>query len=73
MPILIIVLLAVLVWMFLTYKARNRTHFCRWRENRSRDTPNGRYFVCVTCGIETFSENNLPPQICLKLQGNDAQ
>lgn len=62
-PILAVIVLA---WMFLTYKARVRTRNCRWRENRSKDTPEGRYFTCVTCGAETFRHDNLPPPVCLK-------
>lgn len=66
MPVLLLILLAVvLVWMALTFKARQRTRNCRWREDHTRDTPEGRYFICMTCGIETFSESNLPPQVCL--------
>lgn len=65
MPVLLILLAIVLIWMFLTFKARQRTRNCRWREDHNRDTPEGRYFICVTCGAETFSETNLPPQICL--------
>jgi hypothetical protein len=57
--------LVVLLWMFLTYKARMRTRNCRWREDHSRDTPEGRYFICMTCGVETFRPDYLPPPVCL--------
>ncbi|PWR01363.1 hypothetical protein DKT77_17525 [Meridianimarinicoccus roseus] len=60
--------LLVLLWMFLTYKARMRTRNCRWREDRSRDTAEGRYFVCMSCGVQTFRPDNLPPPVCLKPQ-----
>lgn len=69
MPLLLIVAIGVFVWMFLTYKARVRTRNCRWREDHSRDTPEGRYFICMTCGAETFSPDNLPPRVCLKRKG----
>lgn len=65
MPLLLILLVVVLVWMFLTFKARQRTRNCRWREDRTRDTPEGRYFLCVSCGAEHFSPTNLPPAVCL--------
>ena len=66
---MILPLLAVLVfaWMLLTYRARQRIRHCRWREDRSRDTPEGRYFVCMSCGAETFCPDNMPPRVCLKL------
>lgn len=64
--IFVVGFLIVLVWLMLTWKARARTRDCRWREDRSRDTPDGRYFICVTCGAETFCEDNLPPAICLR-------
>ncbi len=65
---MIIPILAVIVflWLFLTYRARQRTRFCRWRENRAKDTPEGRYFVCMNCGAETFREDGMPPPICLR-------
>ncbi|MGS4945033.1 hypothetical protein ACVDG3_06100 [Meridianimarinicoccus sp. RP-17] len=71
MPILLIVALGVFVWMLLTYRARQRTKNCRWREDRSRDTPEGRYFTCVSCGAETFSPDNMPPRVCLKPEGSE--
>lgn len=66
MPLLLILLVIVLVWMFLTFKARTRVRNCRWRENRAKDTPDGRYFVCMNCGKETFSPDNMPPRLCLQ-------
>jgi len=65
MPLLLLLLIVVLVWMYLTHKARMRTRNCRWREDRGRDTPEGRHFVCMTCGAETFREDALPPPVCL--------
>ncbi len=56
----------VLLWMFVTYRARMRVRNCRWRQNHSRDTPAGRYFICMNCGAETFEESNLPPPHCLR-------
>lgn len=69
MPVLLIVALGVILWMFVTYKARHRTRHCRWREDRSRDTTEGRYFICMSCGSDTFSPDNLPPRHCLKPEG----
>lgn len=63
LPILAVI---VFLWLALTYAARQRTRFCRWRENRARDTPEGRYFVCMTCGAETFRADGMPPPVCLK-------
>lgn len=66
MPLLLILLLIVLIWMFVTFRARQRVRDCRWRENHAKDTPDGRYFVCMNCGAETFSPDNMPPRICLR-------
>lgn len=63
--------IGVFVWMLVTYRARQRTKDCRWRENRSRDTPEGRYFICVACGAETVSPDNRLPRICLKPERRD--
>lgn len=65
MPALLILLAIVIAWMFLTFKARQRTRNCRWREDRNKDTPEGRYFICTHCGADTFCEGGQPPQICL--------
>ena len=66
MPLLLILATGVFVWMLVTYRTRQRTRNCRWREDRSRDTPEGRYFVCMSCGAETFSADNMPPRLCLR-------
>ncbi|OSP56191.1 hypothetical protein BV911_03920 [Pseudoruegeria sp. SK021] len=63
---MIIVLIVVLIWMFLTFKARQRTRDCRWRENHSKDTPEGRYFICMNCGAEQFAADGMPPPICYR-------
>lgn len=66
-----ILAICVFIWMLLTYRARQRTKHCRWREDRSRDTPEGRYFVCVSCGAETLRPDNMPPRSCLKTERPD--
>jgi hypothetical protein len=66
MPLVLILALIVFAWLFLTWKARARVRDCRWRENHARDTPDGRYFICMTCGAETFRQNNMPPPECLR-------
>lgn len=71
MPLILILALIVLVWLFLTFKARQRVRDCRWRENHEKDTPDGRYFVCMNCGVETFCPDNLPPVVCLKPEAHD--
>jgi len=65
MPLLLILAMGVFVWMLWTYRARQRTKHCRWRADRSRDTAAGHYFVCVSCGAETFCADNTPPAVCL--------
>lgn len=71
MVVMVILGAGVFTWMLLTYRARQRTKSCRWREDRSRDTPEGRYFICVSCGAETFSPDNMPPRICLNPERSD--
>lgn len=66
MPVLLLLAVGVFIWMLLTYRARQRTRFCRWRENRSRDTAEGRHFVCMACGAEAVSPDKRPPRTCLK-------
>lgn len=66
MVLALILLVVVLVWLFVTYRSRQRTHFCRWRENRAKDGPAGRYYICMACGAETFVKGERPPDTCLR-------
>ncbi|MEM8555492.1 MAG: hypothetical protein AAGF71_11800 [Pseudomonadota bacterium] len=65
MPILILLLLAVLIWMALTYGRRVATKDCAWRENHSKDNDKGRYYLCVYCGAVRY-ETNGAPKVCHK-------
>lgn len=67
-PVLAVI---VLLWLFLTYKARQRVRRCRWRQNRRFDTEAGRYFVCASCGAETRRADGRTPPVCLKPEGPD--
>ena len=66
MPLVLILAVIIVVWLLLTFKARQRVRHCRWRQNHARDTPDGRYFICMNCGAEQFQQDNLPPTICLR-------
>lgn len=63
MPIVILILLLTLFWMFVTFRARMRTRNCVWRENRSKDSARGRYYLCVYCGAVRY-ETRGPPKVC---------
>lgn len=65
MPIVLLLLLVVLVWMFVTFRARMAVRDCIWRENRSKDGPEGHYYLCVYCGAVRYEENG-PPKACYK-------
>jgi len=41
------------------------TRNCRWREDRTRDTGGQRYYHCISCGHEAFTNTGKPPKICL--------
>jgi len=60
---------AVLVWMAITWHARRRVRHCRWRADRSRDTSEDRYFVCVACGAERYVSGSGPPSVCARRTG----
>ncbi|MCA8879882.1 MAG: hypothetical protein KDA73_08000 [Rhodobacteraceae bacterium] len=66
MVLAIILFIVVVVWLFVTYQSRKRMKFCRWRENRGKDGPQGHYYVCMNCGAETFQTGEKPPSICLR-------
>lgn len=68
MPLLLILFLILIVWLAITFRARQRVRDCRWRENHEKDSPDGRYFICMTCGAQTFSEDYKPPLNCLRPQ-----
>ncbi|MEM1363678.1 MAG: hypothetical protein AAGF94_18580 [Pseudomonadota bacterium] len=66
MPLLIILFIILLVWLAVTFRARQSVRDCRWRENHEKDSPEGRYFICMNCGAQTFSEDYKPPPVCLR-------
>lgn len=66
MIIFVPLFVAGLIWMLVTFKARMRVRDCRWREDRSRDTDAGRYFVCLACGAQTHMPDGAPPANCLR-------
>ncbi|WP_138467367.1 hypothetical protein [Poseidonocella sp. HB161398] len=71
MFIFLLVLVAVLVWMAVTFRARKAVKDCRWRENRAKDSAEGRYFICMNCGAETRTGDAKPPRSCLRPRGGD--
>lgn len=68
MPLMILVLIGVLIGMYLSFGRRQRLRDCRWRENHSKNTPDGRYFICMNCGAETVEVAGKMPDVCLKSQ-----
>ncbi len=66
MFVFVILLVGVVIWMAVTFRARQAVKECRWRENRSRDSAEGRYFLCTNCGAETRTADGKPPRACLK-------
>lgn len=66
MFIFLFLLVAVLIWMAVTFRSRMQVRDCRWRENRAKDGPLGRYYLCVNCGAETFTRDGAAPVLCLK-------
>ncbi|WP_172330521.1 hypothetical protein [Mangrovicoccus sp. HB161399] len=68
MFVFIFLLIAVVVWMAVTFRSRQAVKDCRWRENRSKDSEAGRYFICMNCGAETRTGDGKPPKICRKPQ-----
>lgn len=51
----------VLIIIFSNAATRN----CRWRQDRTRDEDGKRYYHCLNCGHETFTDTGKPPKICL--------
>lgn len=66
MILAVLLLIAVLIWMFVTFRSRQQVRFCRWRANRDKDGPEGRYFVCMACGAETRVAGAGEPTTCLR-------
>ncbi|MFX0544748.1 hypothetical protein ACEWPL_004300 [Roseovarius sp. S1116L3] len=55
----------VLAFVLIVIFSNARTRNCRWREDRTRDRDGQRYFRCLQCGHETYTETGKPPKICL--------
>ena len=66
MILAVLLLIAVLIWMFVTYRSRQQMRFCRWRANRDKDGPEGHYHICMACGAETFVPGAGAPTACLR-------
>ena len=66
MFIFILLLIAVFVWMAVTFRSRMQVRDCRWRENRTKDTGAGKYFLCTNCGTETWTADRKPPKVCVR-------
>lgn len=65
MFVFVLLLLAVVIWMAVTFRARMAVRECRWRENHTKDSAEGHYFLCVNCGQETWTGDGNPPTKCL--------
>lgn len=55
----------VLVLIF----ANRRTRFCRWREDRTRDSDAGRAYLCMACGAVDHTTDGKPPRDCKAAEG----
>ncbi|MGB0658694.1 MAG: hypothetical protein ACPGNV_00855 [Mangrovicoccus sp.] len=66
MPVLIVILIGTLIWMYLTFQTRKDMSDCRWRANRSLDSEAGHYYSCTFCGAEVFCDTAEPPKACLR-------
>lgn len=56
-------LLVVVAYLMITHDPATR--HCRWRKDRSRDTPARRYWTCDYCGAEAWTEGG-PPETCAR-------
>ncbi|MBE3636678.1 hypothetical protein [Mangrovicoccus algicola] len=65
MFIFLLLLIGVLAWMAVTFRSRRAVKDCRWRENRTLDSAEGRYFICMNCGAETRRRDGTAPEHCL--------
>lgn len=63
MPILLLLLLiAVLAYLYWRRKTTTLTRHCRWRENRARGVG---HFDCVACGGQMQTSDGQPPRDCV--------
>lgn len=63
MFLVILLLIAVVIWMAVTFRSRMAVRDCIWRANRSLDGPEGHYWMCVNCGAERYEPDG-PPRQC---------
>ncbi len=55
----------IIAFVLVVIFTKRSTRKCRWRENRRRDHDGQKYFKCMICGAETFTENGKDPEVCL--------
>ena len=60
MPILVVILLAVLAYLWWRWRFTTLTRDCRWREDRKKGV-----WRSAFCGAETEGG---PPRVCLRRQ-----
>ncbi len=60
-----IVIGLVLAFVLIVIFSDARTRNCRWREDHGRDVDGQRYYQCLRCGHETFTDTGKPPKLCL--------
>lgn len=57
-------LLVAFVIVVLVTRSRAETRACRWREDRSAQRGTLRKYRCMTCGAETYTASEGPPDMC---------
>ncbi|WP_372604794.1 hypothetical protein [Actibacterium sp.] len=68
MPLLILLAIATVVFMFLYRRSHDLSRDCRWRPRRLPGQGAATEYTCVACGATHLSPDGQPPRVCLNPQ-----
>jgi len=54
----------VIAFILVVIFTKRNTRKCRWREKRRLDKNGEKYYICMTCGAEVFTDTGNPPATC---------
>ena len=60
-PLLVILLVGTLSYLWCKWRFTSLTRLCRWRQDRAAGN-----WVCAACGTRTVTEDGKSPRVCLR-------
>ncbi len=66
---MVIVIGLVVAFVLVLIFSNHRTRYCRWREDRTQDSSDGRAYRCMACGAVEHTADGKPPKDCKAADG----